>query len=109
MIEKLVSLWYQCLVDHHKDKDCHWYIGCRYSYSGEKKYYVNHEGYLLGFIWENFNSYEDAEKFLIQTLKEAIKKEATGWIETEDDFITDETKDHLKNVLKELQKLSEEN
>ena len=105
MIAKLVELWYECLVDHHKDRDCHWYIGKHFKYAGETEYFVEHNGYLLDTIYKKFDNYKDAEKFLIETLIKAVREEATDCIEGDDDYIGEEIKTRLKKVLEELETL----
>lgn len=79
IIEELTSLWFDVVTnDHHKDRDCHWYINKVWSY-GEKPFYrVEHYGYVYhpDEIAENkFKTLEGAEKYLIYHLLEAIDGE----------------------------------
>jgi hypothetical protein len=61
--------------DHHKDRDCHWYINSVWSYGQPVKYRVEHYGYILDDICEDFTTYDKACLFLIEILKDAITKE----------------------------------
>src|SRR4030065_942393 len=84
-ITKLTGLWYRLVnLDHHKDCDCHWYINRInsrvWSYGQEPKtektyYSVEHYGYVFEEVEEIFDSYEEAEVFLLEKIKEAITKE----------------------------------
>lgn len=68
---------YQSLIscDHHKDRDCHWYIETAWSYGQEPKYYVRHYGYINDEIVISCASYEDALKALENILEEVIIKQ----------------------------------
>jgi len=105
-ITKLTGLWYSCLIDHHKDRDCHWHIDICWSYGEKPKYQVQHYGYLLDEISIDFDSLEKAQLFLISVLKSSIKEEAIHWINSDDEYIKEETKKGLKQVLKELEELN---
>jgi hypothetical protein len=44
----LTAKWYKYVnLDHHKDRDCHWYITKTYSYGDEAYYEAHHSGYIL--------------------------------------------------------------
>ena len=75
-IRKLTDDWYSMIaINHHKDRDCHWYINTVYSYGKFPVYRIEHYGYIIHEdISEEYSSYEDAEERLIEILKEAIKK-----------------------------------
>ena len=71
-ITKLTEEWYHLIgKDHHKDRDCHWYIETKWSYGQSPKYNVQHWGYILGDIVEECNSYDQA----LVKLKEILTKE----------------------------------
>lgn len=76
-ITKLSKIWYQYVgTDHHKDKDCHWYIEKYYSY-GEPPYY---QAFHWGYIGKDFEgtkctTLEEAEEELRDTLLLYIDKE----------------------------------
>jgi len=60
-ITKLTDEWYFLIgKDHHKDRDCHWYIEVKWSYGYSPKYTVQHWGYLASDIEQEFNTYEEA-------------------------------------------------
>lgn len=76
-----LSLEYYKLVgiDHHKDRDCHWYIKRVWSYGSEPYWAVEHHGYIYGVgkysqdsVYEKHDSYENALRSLRWHLKEAI-------------------------------------
>ena len=76
-ILKLTKLWYEYIgKDHHKDRDCHWWIIKIWSY-GEKPYYqIRHDGYI--FTAHNNRKYktcESAEKALYREIEKAFKNE----------------------------------
>ena len=87
-ITKLTDEWYTLIgPDHHKDKDCHWYIETRWSYGNPPKYTVWHHGYILE-IEEDWNTYELAlerlKEILTREIEEYIKdsvvnNDETGW------------------------------
>jgi hypothetical protein len=82
-ITKLTDEWYSLIgKDHHKNKDCHWYIETKWSYGQPPKYFVQHRGYILDDIEEECDSYEEALKKLKEYLEYAIqqeKHENAGW------------------------------
>ena len=81
-ITRLTALWYEYVgLDHHKDRDCHWYINKVWSY-GDKPYYrIEHYGYVYYFQEANknynkkFETYAEAEKALVQIIKDAMRQE----------------------------------
>lgn len=81
-ITKLTDEWY-CLIgpDHHKDRDCHWYVETKWSYGFPPKYLVCHYGYILDTIERECDSYESA----LGTLKEILTSEI------------EEYRNHIKN------------
>lgn len=75
-ITKLTDEWYTLIEpDHHKDKDCHWYIETRWSYGQSPKYTVWHHGYILHEIEEERASYDEALLKLKEILIEKIEEE----------------------------------
>jgi hypothetical protein len=76
-ITTLTDEWYFLIgKDHHKDRDCHWYIETRWSYGFTPVYTVQHHGYILH-DFEDIEclSYDDALKALRDVLIEKIKEE----------------------------------
>jgi hypothetical protein len=80
-IVRLSNIWMRFVgVDHHKDRDCHWYIQKYYSY-GEKPYYMAwHHGY-IGDDFEGSKciTLEEAEEELLNAIKFQIHK-AKKWV-----------------------------
>ena len=75
-ITKLTEEWYRLISsDHHKDRDCHFYIYTEWSYGYPPKYFVVHNGYILHDIQQEFNSYEEAIDGMIDFLAKAIEDE----------------------------------
>jgi hypothetical protein len=85
-ITKLTEEWYHLIgKDHHKNRDCHWYIETKWSYGYPPKYSVQHLGYILDDIVIECSSYEEALTFLRDTLKEKIEEEKKSQKENEED------------------------
>lgn len=71
-ISKLVAFRYKLIEPtHHKDRDCHYKIGVRFSYAGTAKYFVDHPGYQAR-LQESYASMEDAEEALVKFLVREI-------------------------------------
>jgi hypothetical protein len=84
-ITTLTDEWYFLLgKDHHKDRDCHWYVETKWSYGYPPVYTVQHHGYILDNIEEECSSYEEALIVLRDTLKEKIKEENQSQKENEE-------------------------
>ena len=79
IIEEITNLteeWYKLIgPDHHKDRDCHWYIETKWSYGNTPRYIVMHFGYILDEIQEEFDSYKEALIGLRDLLIIKIKEE----------------------------------
>jgi hypothetical protein len=74
-ITRLTQEWYALMgEDHHKDRDCHWYIETKWSYGQVPTYCVIHHGYVYDRIEENWSSYEGALNRLREILIDAIKE-----------------------------------
>lgn len=75
-ITDLTDEWY-CLIgkDHHKDRDCHWYINTKWSYGEDPVYIVEHYGYILHYVEIECKSYDEALIKLRDYLKIAIEQE----------------------------------
>lgn len=75
-ITELSRVWYILIgSDHHKDRDCHFYINTVWSYGQQQKYRVEHFGYLYSDIEETFDTYKEAAEYLLTTLKIMIERE----------------------------------
>jgi hypothetical protein len=74
-ITKLTQEWYSLMGDdHHKDRDCHWYIETKWSYGQNPTHCVIHHGYVYKRIEENWSSYDGALNRLREILVDAIKE-----------------------------------
>ncbi len=73
----LTKLWYRYVgLDHHKDRDCHFYIEKRWSYGDEPDYRAYHYGYVASdFEGSRCDTLEEAEEELRDFLYLAIHKE----------------------------------
>ncbi len=82
MLQELVAIWYSLMVDHHKDRDCHFYIETDYRYSGEVVYSAQHSGYIIEdsdcneLSNQQFATQHQAEQALERFLIHHIKEEA---------------------------------
>jgi len=74
-ITKLTQEWYVLIgPDHHKDRDCHWYIETQWSYGNNPEYNIHHYGYILDEINETFATYKLALERLRDILEAEIKQ-----------------------------------
>jgi hypothetical protein len=75
-ITKLTAEWYHLIgSDHHKDRDCHWYINTKWSYGRAPVYVVEHYGYILDHFDGQCDTYEEALRILKLKLEDAIAEE----------------------------------
>lgn len=75
-ITELSKEWYILIGrDHHKDRDCHFYINTVWSYGQKQKYRVDHFGYIFEEIEEEFDTYREAAYYLRKTLRTMIERE----------------------------------
>lgn len=73
-ITKLTKKWYTLIgPDHHKDKDCHWYINTVWSYGCDPIYRVEHYGYIYDDVAKDCETYEAALIMLKKELEWAIQ------------------------------------
>jgi hypothetical protein len=73
----LSKLWYRYVgLDHHKDRDCHFYVEKRWSYGDEPDYRAYHYGYVASdFEGSRCDTLEEAEEELRDFMYLAIHKE----------------------------------
>jgi hypothetical protein len=84
-ITKLTAEWRSLAAKGHcKDRDFHWYIETKWSYGDPPKYSVQHRGYILRDIEEEFNSPEEALVGLKEILTEKIEEEKKSQKENEE-------------------------
>ena len=75
-IVRLSEEWHDLISgDHHKDKDCHWYIETRWSYGKQPEFRVLHHGYVTDNIEIACDSYDTALMELRTIIKRAIERE----------------------------------
>lgn len=80
-IENLSRAWYYFVgVDHHKDRDCHWYVTQYFSY-GQKPYFQSwHSGYIASdFEGSKCDTIEEAQEELRDRLLLEIHN-AKRWV-----------------------------
>lgn len=65
LTKQLLELWYELIGgDHHKDRDCHFYIERNFSTYRKSEWRLHHRGYLIGDYEKTFPTYKEAEKGL---------------------------------------------
>ena len=75
-ITELTAKWFKYVnLDHHKDRDCHWYITKTYSYGEEPYYEAHHSGYILDH-WTSLKC--STEEMASTLLRDKLKKELHG-------------------------------
>jgi len=69
-ITALTAAWYAYVnLDHHKDRDCHFYIEKVWSYGEPPVYRVSHPGYITDFASQDFRTSGEAHLWLHRTLR----------------------------------------
>jgi len=82
-ITKLTEEWYRLIgPEHHKDRDCHWYIETKWSYGQTPTYTIQHYGYILDDISETWGSYDLA----LNRLKEILEREIKEYKKQDEDY-----------------------
>lgn len=76
-ILRLTKFWYQYVsLNHHKDRDCHFYINEVWSYGELPKYRVEHHGYIADEVEEIIcATHQGAEEELIKLIYKLIEDE----------------------------------
>lgn len=67
--------------DHHKSRDCHFYINKVWNYGECSGWTAYHLGYINEFESPVMDTYEKAERWLIDKLEELTKPEEWEWQE----------------------------
>ena len=102
-ITKLTAMWYRLVsLDHHKDRDCHFYINKVWSYGHEPYYSVEHYGYIYDKVEGEFDTYEEAEQFLLDAITHSIKCEEK-WAKK----VLGETEDWMEEDIKKAKDILE--
>ena len=93
-IEELVSFWQGLLVDHHKDRDCHFYITYDFKYHTGLELTVSHSGYIADDFHITVKDINEAMSVLERQLHRQILDEINRNLEREDseDFTEKERK-----------------
>jgi hypothetical protein len=80
-IVNLSKIWYNFVsLDHHKDRDCHWYIEQYFSYGDAPYYQAHHNGYIGDrFEGTKCTTLEEAQEELRDRLALEIHK-AKVWV-----------------------------
>ena len=101
IISELLKLWYDLIgQDHHKDRDCHFFIERDYCTYGELFWTVRHDGYILKDYTEEFPTFQKAQQGLIDFLIEKIAEEIALEIKNFDDLVAEgERKQENRPVL----------
>jgi hypothetical protein len=73
----LSKLWYRYVgLDHHKDRDCHFYVEKRWAYGDEPEYRAYHHGYVASdFEGSRCDTAQEAEEELRDFMYLSIHKE----------------------------------
>lgn len=79
-ITRLTDIWCRFVgSDHHKDRDCHFYINKHWSYGEEPYYQAQHYGYIADdFTGTKCTTEEEAQEELLDFIKFQIYN-AIGW------------------------------
>lgn len=90
-LQELTVAWYDIVcVDHHKDRDCHFYINHVYSYGHKPYYRLEHYGYISDFpdelSNEQYATHDDAEAALTKWLYGEVKEMLKSYNEIDDTY-----------------------
>lgn len=78
---ELTNKWYEYVSgDHHKDRDCHFYIMLDYKYGETPIFEIDHYGYIGGEFHAKAHTLEKAKTILEQRIKRMIEVERE-WID----------------------------
>ena len=80
-IVELTKLWYEIVsLDHHKDRDCHWYVKQYHSYGAKPYFQAEHYGYIADdFEGSKCTTLEEAQEELRDRIALEIHK-AKIWV-----------------------------
>ena len=108
-ITELTDKWMKYVsLDHHKDRDCHWYITKTWSYGEEPYYEAHHSGYLLDH-WTSPRC--GSEEMASTILRDKLKREVESAIKELKEAQNDpehidwigKTKEKIQEVIESLQ------
>ena len=84
-LHRLLQLWYKIIgPQHHKDRDCHFFIERHYCTYKDPVWTVRHHGYILKDFDEEFKTFNLALQGLITFLISKIAEEIHYMIDDED-------------------------
>ena len=105
----LTDKWYKYVgMDHHKDRDCHWYVTKTYSYGQEPYWEASHQGYRSE-TWYSpkCGTEELAETLLRDRLKKLVEEALDHLRQDLDDPVAlawmVQTKETVEQMIKELE------
>jgi hypothetical protein len=105
-IEQLLKLWYSLIGgDHHKDRDCWFFIEREYCTYNEPSWNVRHSGYIRSDYTESFTSFEKAQEGLIEFLIEGCAQEIDSIRNSNDEYTPERNAEYAETKLKELEKI----
>lgn len=106
-ITQLTAKWFKYInLDHHKDRDCHWFIRKVWSYGEEPYYAAYHSGYLID-PWTSPKC--ETEEMAQTLLRDKLKKEINFAINHLTDTMEyQEALDWMAKSKEDLQKLIKE-
>ena len=110
--EEITKLSYQWMrfvgLDHHKDRDCHWYVTQYYSYGESPYYQAFHYGYIGGtFEGTRCTTIEEAQEELRDRLLLEIH-DAKKWVTRNlEDFKNEETEEEAEYYWGSLEQYQE--
>jgi hypothetical protein len=106
IIERLLKLWYSIIGgDHHKDRDCWFFIERDYCTYQKSSWSVRHTGYILGEYNESFDTFIKAQEGLIEFLIEGLCKEIDSIKNNQDQYAPEKNLEYTNIKLKELEKI----
>lgn len=80
-IVELTNKWYEYVSqDHHKDRDCHFYITLDYKYGDEPIFEIDHYGYVGDEFHAKAHTLEKAQVILLDRIKQMISKQKE-WVD----------------------------
>ena len=90
LVQDALALWYEVIAeDHHKDRDCHFYIEREYSTYRPGGWCAYHNGYILKDYREEFPTFEQALQGLLTFLLEKLAEEISTTIQNFDQLVKD--------------------
>lgn len=105
-IEQLLQLWYSVIGgDHHKDRDCWFFIERDYCTYNKPLWGVKHHGYILGDYNESFETFPKAQEGLIEFLIEGCAREIDAIRNSNDEYMPERNAKYAETKLKELEKI----